>query len=946
MPDVPFQFTVLGQAGAVTPGGVPLELTPVQRRILCALLVAGAEGATSDDLVGGLWGEDACPRAHEGTLKTAISHLRRLLGEERIPRGRAGTYRLLLGEGDTLDLERFRDLAGRGRARVEAGEWAAAAALLRDALTLWGGGQVADLPVESLKWVHVRDRLLAERRDVLVALARASVEAGDPGGVVPLLRAAVADDPLDEQIHHLLMVALWRSGQRTQALRHFERAREVIRAETGADPSAELVELRERIVRDTTTGGQPVGGGRPARVPVPAQLPPDVTDFVGREAETARLVEWLTPTPGGTGVPVVCLCGPGGIGKSTLAVHVAHLVRHHYPDGQLYVEMAGMSDRPRQVADVLAELLGTLGVRDHDMPRTVVERTSLLRSLLDGRRVLIVLDDVVGMHQVTALTPGSAGSAVIVTSRAHLSGGSMRRITLAPLRAEESLRLLGEIIGRDRLSAEPEAAGQVVAACDGWPLAVRIAGARLSTHEHWPLGYFATLLRDRLRALTADDMAVAASIALSYEGLPEEEQRAFRVLALAGPGTLSAWLVRLLVGAGDADRLIEALTRNSLLAGAGVDALGQPRYRQHDLLREYAAARLREHEHERDAALERLLLGWLELADRADAAVPREPYSPPVSRLGMRRFAPDLAHELLARDPDGWLASEIGNLLGVIRLACGEGWYRSGVSLALRVSSYLFWQERDADAEDMWRHLMTVARDARDTQLEAEARHRVAVLIARQPDGPRRAKPLLDACLAAGVDRRLHARSLGLRAWCAARLAAAASGAGERDGWVRAGVEDAEHGLGLAMLMGDPHTEMACRRALGLLASAAGDHTKAVTHCLEAVEVAEGVAAAGDGEMGDLYAALRGLARVLVAAGQWRRAVEVCERARGVARQLRFAGGEAAAWELEGDALAGVGDHAGAAARYARAADLYGDPQRQERCRGKAGAARARAAGV
>ncbi|MEU4234808.1 BTAD domain-containing putative transcriptional regulator [Nonomuraea sp. NPDC026600] len=922
------RFEVLGRLTAYDANGQQVPLSPLKRRLVAALLLCGPTGIHGEDLMTAMWGDS---RGREGSLKTQVSELRILL-PDRIPPGGPAGYRLDLRPDDKFDLHAYRALCNDGMALTDRGDYAGAAKALARALGLWGDPPLADVPDGFGKLLLARDELLIDRKGTVMALLQARLHLGQHREILTEVRRALTDDPLSEQLHALLMTALHGEGDRIRALQHFEAVSALLTRETGTGPGAGLRKLRDQIADDEDRSApaslRPRSAGN--AWPPPAQLPPDVIDYTGRDYDVQMLVDYFTAAENDTGVRIASITGPGGVGKSALAVHVAHLVRHAYPDGQLYVRLEGMSERPRDVGQVLAELLGSLGVHLQDLPRTPAERTALLRSLLAGRRMLLVLDDVLGAHQVNPLLPGTAGCGVIISSRMHLAEGAMLRRRLYPLRHHEALHLLGEIIGHERITSEP-AANAIVDACSGFPLAIRVAGGRLTAQPHWTLKYFA----DRLAELDSDDMGVAATIAAdSYYALPEDARHAFRVVALAGPGDFPAWAATMLLGA-DAENLLETLTTHSLVAPAGTDALGQPRYLQHGLLRSFAADRLAERVAESDAVMDRLLLGWLGLADLADSLIPHEPHSPPPARLSTSLYAPTRARRLIQADPQAWWASEIGNLLNVVRAACRQLRVQSAVGVALRIHSYLFWARRSTDAQDMWRLIMHTATAGGDERFAAEARLRLAILISRLPGGAERAMPMLTLSaevFGSVVDRRALARSLAARAVAAERLA------GEQpQEYLSQATGDAVQGLEIAQTARDVHTEVACLRILGRVLSRRGLHAEAIMRCREAVRLAEAMPA-GTGQKAYEAYTLWMLGRVELAAGHFDVVLDLCSRRVDLVSPLGHVAGDASYLEMEGDAWMGLGHREEAAERYAAAAAQYegeGTEHHADRCRSK-----------
>jgi tetratricopeptide (TPR) repeat protein/transcriptional regulator with XRE-family HTH domain len=483
-----------------------------------------------------------------------------------------------------------------------------------------------------------------------------------------------------------------RSGLSARTIRDLE-TRKVQR------PRAESVRLladalrlatweRERF-EDAARGRH--SAGRPAaqsvsRLPedtVPCQLPPDVADFVGRAELVRQLRHLLAGRPvsragepdAGT-VVVSAVSGKAGVGKSALAVHVAHQLAADFPGGQLYASLRGAGAAgvaPLAPAEILGRFLRALGVDGGAIPAGVQERAALYRSRLAGRRVLVVLDDAAGEAQVRPLLPGSPGCAVLVTSRARLAGlAGARLVHVDVLDAGQAVELLARIAGVRRVAAEAAAAAAVAAACGGLPLAVRIAGARLAARPHWSLGRMAELLADqrgRLDELAHGDLEVRASLSLSYRGLGEGQRRLFRRLGLLDAPDVAAWVAGALLDrpAPQAEALLEDLVDAQLVDVAGRDVMGWARYRLHDLLHAYARERVHAEEPvgRRRAALGRALGGWLALAEQADQRLPIG------SLLGGRDAAlgwrPNQAmvDDLLA-DPLAWFEAERVALLSAI----------------------------------------------------------------------------------------------------------------------------------------------------------------------------------------------------------------------------------------------------------------------------------------
>jgi tetratricopeptide (TPR) repeat protein len=368
-----------------------------------------------------------------------------------------------------------------------------------------------------------------------------------------------------------------------------------------------------------------------------------------------------------------------GVGKSALAVHIAHQFAAEFPDGQLYANLRGArvgGVAPLDPCEVLGRFLHALGVDGSAVPSGVDERAALFRSRLAGKRVLLVLDDAAGEMQVRPLLPGSPHCAVLLTSRTRLAGlEGARLLHVDVLDTRQALELLQRIVGGARVAAGPDAAAAIIAACGGLPLAVRIAGARLAARPHWPLDKMAMLLadeHDRLEALAFGDLNVRASLSLSYRGLHPDSQRLFRRLGLLDVEEVAAWVARPLLDCSlaCAEELLDDLADAQLVDVASQDVPRQTRYRLHDLTRAYARERALAEEpvREREAALDRALSGWLSLAEQAGRRLPVGSLAGAGSAPPNRDLERAEAGELLA-DPLAWLEAGHAVLLSVIRQA-------------------------------------------------------------------------------------------------------------------------------------------------------------------------------------------------------------------------------------------------------------------------------------
>ncbi|WP_327227582.1 NB-ARC domain-containing protein [Streptomyces platensis] len=628
------RFQVLGPVRAWR-GDRPLPLGPPQQRAVLAMLLLHAGRPVSvPQLVDALWDERPPPRA-VGTVRTYISRLRGLLEPERAPRQHAqllvssgGGYALRL-PGEALDAACFEERLVTARRLRRAGDTAGAYEQLRGALALPEGTALAGLPGPYAQ--RQRDRLtelcVTAQEELFDCGLELDGRTRPPGGSIAGLRAFAAEHPLRERTQGLLMLALHRAGRRAEALGVYAATRRTLDAELGTGPGEELRavygELRERTESYGRAGpGTGPGTGRGAgRVsgptpnapqiappsPVPAQLPPDIADFTGRTAAVAHLASALRGAAGGRAPVVATLSGLGGVGKTALALHVAHSVRACFPDGQLYVDLQGTGRAPADSGAVLTRFLRALGVAESAVPDGLEQKSALYRSLIADRRVLVLLDNARDSAQVRPLLPGAPGCAVLVTGRARtLALPGAGRVDVEVMDEAEALGLLGAIVGAERAAAEPEAARELVAVCGGLPLAVRIAAARLASRPGWALADLVARLSEkrRLDELRVGDLGVEATFRVGYEALGPGLAHAFRALALGSLPTFCRAAAAALLDTTDdaAEAAVEALVDAGLL-----EAHGEDRYRYHDLVALFARRLGERHESpaEREAAQHR-----------------------------------------------------------------------------------------------------------------------------------------------------------------------------------------------------------------------------------------------------------------------------------------------------------------------------------------------------
>ncbi|MGX1853263.1 BTAD domain-containing putative transcriptional regulator [Streptomyces sp. NPDC055299] len=719
------RFTVLGPVRAWR-GTTPLAAgSPQQRALLAALLLRGGRTATAPELVDALWGDEP-PHAALAALRTYASRLRKALGADADALvSESGGYAIRPVNGRALDLDhdRAEQYAAEAEKAKASGDRGRARELLDSALALWDGEPLAGLagPYAETQ----RTRLDEWRLSLTETRLELILESGRHTDVVSELTALTAAHPLRERLRELLMLALYRSGRQAEALAVYADTRRLLADELGVDPCASLSDLHQRILRaDTDLDAPPVtsdGPGTTDQVIVrPQQLPATVADFTGRTTFVCELGAQLA-TAEGSVMAVSALTGIGGVGKTTLAVHVAHSAREHFPDGQLYVDLQGAGQTPSEPEAVLGAFLRSLGTPDSSIPDGLEERSALYRSTLAGRRVLTLLDNARDAAQIRPLLPGTEGCAALITSRARmidLAGAHL--IDLDVMSPEEAMNLFTRIVGEERVSSERKAVMAVVGACGFLPLAIRIAASRLAARRTWTVSILARKLADerrRLDELRAGDLAVKATFELGYGQLEPQQARAFRLLGLAeGPDiSLAAAAAILDLDADAAEELLESLVDTSLLESAAPG-----RYRYHDLVRLYArdcAERDEQPPSERTAALSRLLDFYS--ATAANMYVLERPGDRLVDHMEATTFPGlEFTDRTTALE---WLFSEAGCLLACARQCGGPATLRRAVDLILLTKDLA---ESGADAlqyEQANISLLAAAQEAGDQHAQARS---------------------------------------------------------------------------------------------------------------------------------------------------------------------------------------------------------------------------------
>ena len=744
---------------------------PKWRSVLAALLINAGQIVSADVLINEVWGET--PPAKAGNLISIyVLRLRRLLGDtdSTLLVTRAPGYLLRLAPEDT-DVQVFETLVHEGRRAYAAGDPERAAAQLAEALALWHGSPLADVPATTLVETEA-ERLAELRLDAAELRIKAELACGSHAQVIPDLRRLLADHPLREGLWLLLMQALDGAGRHAEALDVYGQARSAIADELGVDPGAELRQYYadllakdDALTRDAGDAPGSISAGtvaasvRPQPVPVPAearvsravpapaQLPADVADFTGREDQVKHLCDLLASggvdaDPGA--VRIALVAGSGGLGKTSLAVHAAHRVRGTFPDGQLYVDLLGATPQPLPPADVLARFLRDLGVDGRDIPADDDERAARYRTVLAERRMLILLDNARDAAQVRPLLPGTASCAVLVTTRGRMPDlASTRLVDLHVLDDDEALTLFTRVVGDERAAAEPEATAELLLACAGLPLAIRICAARLATRSGWTIRTMANRLRDtrrRLDELRVGDLAVRASFQVSFASLPASAQPdgiapadAFRLLGLwSGPSISSAAAAALFgtpeYSAADA---LEILLDAHLLESKAPD-----RYQFHDLLRVYSSERAMADLSgpDRHAAISRLLTWYMRTADAAATAQVPQRYNIPLDAV---ETDPSPLGFASAEDALTWYDAESANLVAATRQAAELGLH--DIAWRLPAPLYLLFNSHGNWVDCIATHRIALesARQAHNPQGEAWILNNLgnALGVSRDPEG-------------------------------------------------------------------------------------------------------------------------------------------------------------------------------------------------------------------
>ena len=941
------RFSVLGRLEVISDAGVEVRISqPRQRALLAVLLLHANQEMSAERLAESVW-DSAGPAGGPGALRTQVWALRRLLAPaRRLHTGQHHSYLLEVGP-DELDTARFRELARQGRSALGAGDLPGAEGWLSQALALWGEPVLADVPA-TLPMAPVVRRLADERAAVRTLLTEARLGLGRHGDLVPELRESLAADPANERLWEHLMLALHGAGRTAEALAAYQQARTSIQTELGLDPGPGLKRLHHRILTGDPEPDQAAGpkAGPPASTVTagdgkhvaPRQLPAPVRQFVGRDTELAELDGLLERADASATVVISAIVGTAGVGKTALAVHWAHQVAERFPDGQLYANLRGFdpTGTPMSPAAAIRALLDALEVPAGRIPASLDAQAGLYRSLMAGRRMLLLLDNAQDAGQVRPLLPGSPGCLVIVTSRSDLAGlaaiEAAHSLRLGLLTDAEARALLAARFGVARIDAEPGATAELVRLCARLPLALVIAAARVAARPRFRLAAFTGQLagtRSRLDALdTGDPLAsVRAVFSWSAGSLSAPAGRMFGLLGLHPGPDITVPAAASLAGV----PLPQARAALAELASANLTAEHSPgRFTLHDLLRAYAAEQAPVQAPEQapvpggdgadDEAAGRILDHYLHTACAAAGLLnpQREAITVPDARPGV---TPEhLTSRQLAQS---WLEAEHDVLLCAVSLAGEAGFDAHAWQLPWAIANFLDWRGYWDEWAATQRTAVTAATRLGDTAAQAVTRRLLGQACARLGDYDQ-ARTHLTECT--GLYHRL----------------------GDRDGearvhqtlsWLYGGLQDlypislshSEQALALYRASGNQAGQASALTNVGMARIKLGDSQQGRTDCQQALAIHE--------ELGNLNGqgnAWHALGSAEYQLGDLAQAAGCYRRALGFFRDLGRRESEGITLIDLGDTSDAAGDLEGAREAWRQALDILDDLHHQDAVRVRA----------
>lgn len=930
------QLLVLGPVTAWR-GSTEVDLGPSSQRALLGLLAVSAGEPVHRDRFIDLWWGDDPPASAVNQVQAWVSRLRRILDPGRPARGTGAllvttgnAYRLTASAGQ-LDLLAFHDLAARGEAALHAGRLAAACGWYEKALNLWRGDPLCD--IDTMRQHPAVVGLSRLRSTVIVSYAGAACELGCYDQVLPLLWPLAEGEPLHERAHAMLMLALAGTGRQAMALKVFEDLRRRLDEQLGVGPCAELAGAHMRVLRAdlpaarrlaSTRGAARAGPGAAVAgaAVVPRQLPAAIGHFAGRRAELAALS--TLSAVGGREAPVIlAITGTAGVGKTALAVQWAHQVAADFPDGQLHANLRGFGPfgAPAAPGEVLHRFLSALSVPAERIPANPDAQATLFRSMLAGKRMLVMLDNAGDAEQVRPLLPGTTGCLVVVTSRSRLTGLAVTDgallVSLDVLSGAEAGQLLVRRLGWERIEAEPHAAAELTRLCARLPLALAVAAARAATRPQLRLAALAAELRDergRLDALDAGDRAtnVRAVFAWSCQQLGDPAARMFRLLGLHPGPDITGLAAASLAGVTPAAalRVLRELAEANLLAEHVPG-----RYACHDLLRAYAAEQVgsRDGEDTRHAAVRRMLDHYLYSAQAAGLLL--SPFRdgvtlpPPPSAVVVERFGDSAAAQ-------AWFEAGQHVLAAAVHLAAevpsrGHAW-----RLAWALGAFLEWRGSWAEWEDVLAAALAAAQ--RDGDEAGQARTHLGSGLAQARLGRcAEARAHLRAALA--MFRRSGDRTGQALAHHFLGVAL------ERQGHHRAALGQSLRALKAFQAVGHSAGEAVTSNNAGWLHAHLGDYQQALICCRQALELHRGIGyRVGEAHTWDT------LGYTHHQLGQHGRAISCYTRALSLFSEVGDDSFQVATLTSLGDSYRDAGDAASAGHAWRRALALLGAPHREE----------------
>ena len=477
-------------------------------------------------------------------------------------------------------------------------------------------------------------------------------------------------------------------------------------------------------------------------------LPADVVSFTGRHAELAQLMRALPGRASMAGVVRIdAIDGMAGVGKTAFAVHAAHQLAPHFPDGQIFVRLHGHTSgqRPVEPADALATLLLATGIMPQQIPAGMEARAGLWRDRMAGRKALLLLDDATGSEQVRPLLPGTEGVLVLVTSRRRLTGlPEALRVTLDIMQACEAAELFAQLASRPGLQPTDCGVAEVVRLCGYLPLAISLMAGQLKHHPTWTTADLAADLEsaaDRLAPMAAENHSVAAAFGLSYRNLPTDQQRLFRRLGLHIGTDIDAYAAAALDGTdlATARRLLDDLFGYHLIVESA-----RGRYRFHDLIREHARALASaDQAAERDAAVGRLLDYYLHTARSADRHFPQRT---PAGGPAVTGIPPPCGPALPTReDAVTWMDAERLNLHAAADHAALNDRPAHAIAIPAAMNSFLRTQGHWDQALTLHHTALNAARHTGDRLAQADALNNLGTVQRMTGDYPAAAASQIQA---------------------------------------------------------------------------------------------------------------------------------------------------------------------------------------------------------